>query len=455
MFESTSLPAPAEPWRLSDHQLATALVEQERVLRRAHAHILRLLAEGERRGLGRALGYHGMAGLLREELHLSAREARARLADAAHTQPRSGLSGETRPAPLADAEVALAAGAIGPEHVRALGEIVDRCPAALPDAARAASLRTLLDLATQASPDEVRRAGRHLLAYWQADGQPPGERDLATPARTFRYRHRRNGDLEFSGTLDAETGATLEGLFGPLAKPRPAGENGAPDDRTAEQRHGDALAEIIECAARADDLTVQGGERAVLTATITVTELENRANRAVLDVPGHTSLDQLRRLACEARIVPAILGRHGEPLHLGRGARLATTAQRRALALRDRGCALPGCDRGPKWTVAHHVVAWQHGGTTDIDLLVLLCARHHRVIHHTDWQVRINPADGLPEFVPPTRMDPHRRPLRNGAHHAASTAAAAHLPSARPDGRTNSRRRARGQCAGRARAPAP
>ncbi|WP_372449039.1 DUF222 domain-containing protein [Qaidamihabitans albus] len=65
----------------------------------------------------------------------------------------------------------------------------------------------------------------------------------------------------------------------PLAKPRPTDEDGRPDHRTADQRHGDALAEIIDCAARADDLTVLGGERAVLTATITLAELQQRLHR--------------------------------------------------------------------------------------------------------------------------------------------------------------------------------
>ncbi|WP_268963250.1 DUF222 domain-containing protein [Qaidamihabitans albus] len=153
--------------------------------------------------------------------------------------------------------------------------------------------------------------------------------------------------MRFTGELDAETAATLEGLFGPLACPRGSDEDGRPDVRGSAERHGDALAEIIDCAARADELTVQGGEHAVLTATIEVTELQRRTRAAVLDLPGHTSLEQLRRLACHAKIVPAIYNATGEILHLGRAARSATPAQRRALGLRDRGCASPAAPAPP------------------------------------------------------------------------------------------------------------
>ncbi|WP_199435579.1 DUF222 domain-containing protein, partial [Qaidamihabitans albus] len=108
-----------------------------------------------------------------------------------------------------------------------LTRIFGGCPGAVPAPARAESQRHLLELATQATPDEVRAAGRRLRGYWDAQGGPPAGEDLAAPAREFRCRHKRNGDLEFSGHLDAETGATLEGLFTALVK-TPASGRGRP-----------------------------------------------------------------------------------------------------------------------------------------------------------------------------------------------------------------------------------
>ncbi|TWE23025.1 uncharacterized protein DUF222 [Prauserella muralis] len=397
---------------MSDGELAAALVGQEVVLRQAYAEMLGLLGEARRRGLSG--GYADVRGFLAEELRLSAREIQARLADADATQQGRNLLGEMRAAPLAATGAALAAGRVGVEQVREIGRVFTRCPESLSHQERVEAERILLELAVQARPEAVRAAGRRLIACWQTDDRPPV--DPPEPQRAFRYRRNRRGEMVFSGFLDPETATTLEGLFGPLATPRPADAEGHPDWRTREQRQGDALAEVIDSAARADELTVQGGERAVLTVTIPLTELESRVNRRLLEVPGCASLDQLRRLACEAEVVPAIFGHPGQPLYLGRGERHASKAQRRALALRDRGCAFPGCDRPPKWTVPHHIRYWINHGGTDIDNLVLVCTRHHRILHHTDWEVRINPADGLPEFLPPARLDPQRRPLRNSAH---------------------------------------
>ena len=109
----------------------------------------------------------------------------------------------------------------------------------------------------------------------------------------------------------------------------------------------------------------------------------------------------VRRLACDAELIPAVLGSQGEVLDLGQTRRLVSAAQWRALVARDRHCAFPGCTRPAVMGHAHHIVHWADGGPTDLDNLVLLCGEHHRLIHDTPWQVRLNPTDRLPEFLPP------------------------------------------------------
>jgi hypothetical protein len=81
-----------------------------------------------------------------------------------------------------------------------------------------------------------------------------------------------------------------------------------------------------------------------------------------------------------------------------------------ALIARDRHCAFPGCSRPPVMCHGHHVRHWADGGTTSLDNLVMLCGAHHRVIHHSPWEVRLSPIDGRPEFRPPPRRrgDPPR-----------------------------------------------
>jgi Domain of unknown function (DUF222) len=135
----------------------------------------------------------------------------------------------------------------------------------------------------------------------------------------------------------------------------------------------------------------------------------------MLDTGQELSAETVRRLACDAQILPAVLGGAGQVLDLGRQRRLFTGPIRRALVLRDRGCAFPACDRPPRWCTAHHLRHWSDGGGTSLDNGVLLCGRHHRVIHHDGWQVRIA-ADRHPEFTPPPWIDPRQQPRRNTYH---------------------------------------
>ncbi|HET7691098.1 MAG TPA: DUF222 domain-containing protein [Nocardioidaceae bacterium] len=109
----------------------------------------------------------------------------------------------------------------------------------------------------------------------------------------------------------------------------------------------------------------------------------------------------IRRMACDAEIIPIVLGSESEVLDVGRTKRLVTPGQWTALVHRDRHCAFPGCRRQPIACDAHHVVSWVEGGPTSLDNLVLLCRKHHTMIHETPWKVRINPKDGRPDFLPP------------------------------------------------------
>jgi hypothetical protein len=94
--------------------------------------------------------------------------------------------------------------------------------------------------------------------------------------------------------------------------------------------------------------------------------------------------------------------------------RLVTTALWKALVLRDAHCAFPGCRRPPIACDAHHIIHWIDDGDTSLDNLVLLCRTHHTIIHTTPWQVRLNPIDRRPEFIPPPTVDdPDPPPIRD------------------------------------------
>jgi hypothetical protein len=409
-----------EVWRLPEGELAGALLAAERELRRAYARVVELTGEADRRGLGASLGFGNILGLLVESLHLSRREASSRLRQAEFLTPERSLSGAAGSVALPATAEALRDGSIGVEHASVLVDVLRQVRTVDPtdDGSVARAEEILVPLAVQAAPQAVRSAGRELLARLDQDGRSPDERELREPRRELRTSRTRQGWVQFSGRLDPETGQLLDDLLGPLAKPRPKNpETGEVDQRTAAERHGDALADILELAARSDELTVQGGERATLIVTMTLQDLTEQARHALIGTPG-LSAGALRRLCCHAAYVPAVLSGQSEVLDLGRAKRLATPAQRRALALRDPGCAFPGCTRKPKWCQPHHILPAHQGGPTDLANLVLLCTRHHRHIHHTDWTVRIT-HHGLPDFTPPKWLDPQRRPLHNHAHQSA------------------------------------
>jgi Domain of unknown function (DUF222) len=140
----------------------------------------------------------------------------------------------------------------------------------------------------------------------------------------------------------------------------------------------------------------------------------NRAQRrgarrmAVTETGVPISVGWARRLACDATIIPLVLGANSEPLDVGRATKAVPAALRRALIARDKGCAFPGCRRPPRWCDAHHLQHWLDGGPTALHNLVLLCDYHHHVIHHDGWSVAI--VDGRPLFTPPAWLDPLQRP---------------------------------------------
>ncbi len=96
------------------------------------------------------------------------------------------------------------------------------------------------------------------------------------------------------------------------------------------------------------------------------------------------------RIACDAGIIPAVLGSRSEVLDLGRTRRLVTPGLLMALYLRDRGCTFPGCSRPPSWCDAHHCLHWCDGGPTDLTNLALLCPRHHTIVHQKGYTATVD-----------------------------------------------------------------
>ncbi len=113
---------------------------------------------------------------------------------------------------------------------------------------------------------------------------------------------------------------------------------------------------------------------------------------AVTSAGDRLTAEQARRLACQARIIPVVLGTRGEVLDLGRSARLFSPAQRKAMAIRDAECTAEGCSIPAAWCEAHHhKKPWSHGGKTDLADGKLLCSFHHHRAHDPAWQTFHHP----------------------------------------------------------------
>lgn len=271
--------------------------------------------------------------------------------------------------------------------------------------------------AADASRRELRRLTREIMARYGDDRlddldarakECSGLTERALPTGLVRFQ------LDLNQPDAARVRAAVDGLSGPRSERGPDGEP-VRDPRSPARRRADALLELVERAQASDDDPTAGGcglsGSTTLVVTMTAEGLAERLRevgarrtgwaRGVEELTddgavtfGVTPLGdvltaaQLRQAACDAGIVPMVLGADGTPLETGRAKRLATDAQRATLLVRDGGCTFPGCTRPPGWCHAHHVRHWADGGPTDVDNLALLCERHHTVVHRDGLTAR-------------------------------------------------------------------
>ena len=230
----------------------------------------------------------------------------------------------------------------------------------------------------------VRQLREHLLATHGIDDDFQDTEDKARPATALTAgKEIAPGLFEYLLRVTREGRALLEAAIGPLSAPTP-GPDGEPDERPVEQRRAEALMSVIGRALTAGDNT-WSATKAQIFVTISLEDLQRAAGAGSL-LGGLTTgdlvtADTVRRWACDATIIPAVLNSCGEVVDLGRAERLFTPAQIKRLWLRDQHCTYPGCDAPASWTDAHHLVHWVDGGPSDLSNAALLCQRHHTVVH--------------------------------------------------------------------------
>ncbi|MGN6245034.1 MAG: DUF222 domain-containing protein [Motilibacteraceae bacterium] len=198
--------------------------------------------------------------------------------------------------------------------------------------------------------------------------------------------------------------------------------------RTLPQRRADALATLVRLATDHDEMPLRHGEPVQALITMPLQTLESRTAAAGLVdpdtgqetgyLPGLTEHGDrlapatLRRLACDAKLVPAVLGSRGQPLDLGREVRLATATIYRALAVEFGGCCGIGCTAPPSQTTAHHLDHWADDGPTSLANSAPLCGHEHWLVHEGGWDLRRTSDPGVVEWRPPAWIDPARPWIR-------------------------------------------
>ncbi|MDQ0735951.1 HNH endonuclease signature motif containing protein [Arthrobacter agilis] len=210
-------------------------------------------------------------------------------------------------------------------------------------------------------------------------------------------------------TSDAGAGAPTTSA-GATSAPR----SGAPDPAgpTRAQRLLEGLVSACRIALSTTGLPATGGHRPQVMVTIDYKDLTGATEHA-----GHAvfaeqiTASTIRKLACDADLIPLVLGGSGQVLDVGRAQRLFPPHLRRALVARDKGCAFPDCTIPASWCEAHHLTPWSHGGSTSLDNGVLLCSRHHHLIHQGTWTIETR--NGIPWFTPPAHRRRTRNPRRN------------------------------------------
>jgi hypothetical protein len=246
-------------------------------------------------------------------------------------------------------------------------------------------LEGLIEMAVQHGPRGCRLVRPRILAEYGLEGELQRDQDVAKRFVSLSQpRVDELGLAEYRLTLDPEGRAVLEAALGPLSAPTPV--EGERDLRSSDRRRGEALVTLVRRAVASAD---QGPRhtKSQLFVTVDLQTLRSGLQGAGVSVGGPEAgallaPETVRRLACDATIIPTVLGAAGAVVDLGMEVRLFTSAQVKRLWLRDGHCTYPGCDMPGQWADAHHLVHWADGGPTDLSNAALLCERHHTVVHN-------------------------------------------------------------------------
>jgi len=216
------------------------------------------------------------------------------------------------------------------------------------------------------------------------------------PDRSLHLSRTLDDRWVLDGALDPEGGALLAAALR-LAMPGSADASRSPATRRA-----DTLVDICRFFLDHQHGKPGGRHRPHLNVVVGIEDLQAGRGGRVVDGPG---LDgpSISRLLCDSALHRVVMAGRSAILDYGTATRTIPAPLWSALVIRDEHCRFPGCDRPSTWCEGHHVVWVTQGGTTDLANLVLVCSRHHHVLHQPGWQAKLRP-DGTFEATDPRGM---------------------------------------------------
>ncbi|MFF1818511.1 DUF222 domain-containing protein [Kribbella sp. NPDC058245] len=324
---------------------------------------------------------------------------------------------------------------LDPALAKVIVTTLEKAPASVPVDQLEVAEEQMVEAARISNPRELTKFGLEVLARLDTDGAEPAE-DEARAKESLRVRQVEGG-VKFSGMLAGADGETLITQIHALSKPHKT-VDGERDPRSLEVRQVDAFKTILEAAAGNPDYpgvphitvtidfndlkasvgiateaattntptpttTSGAGASGAAGTTDPVGVLGSSGTGGELVFGGNLSASAVRLLACDAAILPIVLGGDSQPLDVGTEQRFVNRYIRRALNKRDKGCVV--CKAPPSMCHAHHLTHWADGGPTSMRNLALLCARHHRAVHAGQWRVSITSA-GVVQVTRPAWADP-------------------------------------------------
>jgi len=249
------------------------------------------------------------------------------------------------------------------------------------------------------------------------DGRLPVE-ERALRMRSFRIGRERDGLVPVHGGLLSDVAAKFTALLDAYTTPRTApaflseeelvAHDLEHDPRSRDQQAHDILAGILDIAARAAETPSLGGAAPVVMVSVREVDLEAGSGVGFIDrADTPTSMRAVRQYTCNGGTQRVVLGDDGRIIELGSPQRCFTPQQRRAIALRDGQCNVPGCRIPAAWCEIHHVDPAESGGPTHTDNGLLVCWFHHRTLDTSGWRFRM--LGGAPQVKAPPWLDSEQR----------------------------------------------